>query len=53
LCFAFSLSGNFLGRQFFVTPSDSLAIIAAHAEIIPFFAQQGEETMDYPRKYGL
>ena len=30
-----------LGKQFFVTPSDSLAIIAAHAHIIPFFAQQG------------
>ena len=30
-----------LGRRFFVTPSDSLAIIAAHADVIPFFAQQG------------
>jgi phosphoglucomutase len=30
-----------LGRNFFVTPSDSLAIIAAHADLIPFFAQQG------------
>lgn len=30
-----------LGKQFFVTPSDSLAIITAHAHIIPFFAQQG------------
>jgi phosphoglucomutase len=30
-----------LGRRFFVTPSDSLAIIAAHADCIPFFAQQG------------
>ena len=30
-----------LGRRFFVTPSDSLAIIAAHANVIPFFAQQG------------
>lgn len=30
-----------LGRRFFVTPSDSLAIIANHAQIIPFFAQQG------------
>ena len=30
-----------LGRQFFVTPSDSLAIIAAHANVIPFFALQG------------
>eukprot|EP00981_Chlorochromonas_danica_P008879 scaffold2324_cov163-Ochromonas_danica.AAC.19 len=30
-----------LGRQFFVTPSDSLAILTAHAHLIPFFAQQG------------
>ena len=30
-----------LGRQFFVTPSDSLAIIAAHANLIPFFFLQG------------
>jgi phosphoglucomutase len=30
-----------LGSRFFVTPSDSLAIIAAHANVIPFFAQQG------------
>lgn len=30
-----------LGTQFFVTPSDSLAIIAAHANEIPFFAMQG------------
>lgn len=30
-----------LGRLFFVTPSDSLAIIAAHADLIPFFALQG------------
>jgi phosphoglucomutase len=30
-----------LGRRFFVTPSDSLAIIANHAHLIPFFAQQG------------
>ena len=30
-----------LGRHFFVTPSDSLAIIAAHANIIPYFYQQG------------
>lgn len=30
-----------LGRHFFVTPSDSLAIIAAHANIIPYFAAQG------------
>jgi phosphoglucomutase len=30
-----------MGRRFFVTPSDSLAIIAAHASAIPFFEQQG------------
>lgn len=30
-----------LGTQFFVTPSDSLAVIAAHANKIPFFARQG------------
>lgn len=30
-----------LGSQFFVTPSDSLAIIAAHADAIPFFKSQG------------
>jgi phosphoglucomutase len=30
-----------LGRRFFVTPSDSLAIIAAHADVIPFFSTQG------------
>lgn len=31
-----------LGRQFFVTPSDSLAIITAHADrVIPFFKLQG------------
>jgi len=30
-----------LGTQFFVTPSDSLAVIAAHANEIPFFAMQG------------
>lgn len=31
-----------LGKHFFVTPSDSLAIIAAHADAaIPFFKQQG------------
>lgn len=27
-----------LGKQFFVTPSDSVAIIAANADAIPFFA---------------
>lgn len=30
-----------LGSKFFVTPSDSLAVIAANANQIPFFAQQG------------
>ena len=30
-----------LGRHFFVTPSDSLAIIAAHANTIPYFKKQG------------
>eukprot|EP00957_Ditylum_brightwellii_P102625 7821338-Ditylum_brightwellii.AAC.1 len=30
-----------LGTQFFVTPSDSLAVIAANADKIPFFARQG------------
>lgn len=30
-----------LGKNFFVTPSDSLAIITAHANIIPFFKLQG------------
>lgn len=30
-----------LGDQFFVTPSDSLAIIAAYADAIPFFKTQG------------
>lgn len=30
-----------LGRHFFVTPSDSLAILAAHADLIPFFKLQG------------
>lgn len=45
-CFGAAADGDadrnmILGRRFFVTPSDSLAIIAAHADIIPFFAQQG------------
>merc|ERR1712051_775214 len=30
-----------LGTQFFVTPSDSLAVICAYADAIPFFASQG------------
>jgi phosphoglucomutase len=29
------------GANFFVTPSDSLAIIADHANVIPFFRDQG------------
>jgi phosphoglucomutase len=30
-----------LGRKFFVTPSDSLAVIAANADAIPFFKRAG------------
>jgi phosphoglucomutase len=30
-----------LGAHFFVTPSDSLAVIAAHANVIPFFRKKG------------
>lgn len=30
-----------LGKQFFVSPSDSLAVIAAKADCIPFFRSQG------------
>lgn len=30
-----------LGKRFFVTPSDSLAIIAANAHVIPFFNKKG------------
>lgn len=30
-----------LGTQFFVSPSDSLAVIAAYANVIPFFSSQG------------
>lgn len=30
-----------LGKQFFVSPSDSLAVIAANANAIPFFRSQG------------
>ena len=45
-CFGAAADGDadrnmILGRRFFVTPSDSLAIIAAHADTIPFFSQQG------------
>lgn len=31
-----------LGKHFFVTPSDSLAILAAHADVIPYFRLQGK-----------
>jgi phosphoglucomutase len=30
-----------LGSKFFVSPSDSLAVIAAYADVIPFFKSQG------------
>jgi phosphoglucomutase len=30
-----------LGTKFFVSPSDSLAVIAAYADVIPFFKSQG------------
>jgi len=30
-----------LGKQFFVSPSDSVAILAANANVIPFFKRQG------------
>jgi len=45
-CFGAAADGDadrnmILGRNFFVTPSDSLAIITAHADVIPFFQQQG------------
>jgi len=45
-CFGAAADGDadrnmILGRRFFVTPSDSLAIIAAHAHLIPFFSLQG------------
>jgi phosphoglucomutase len=46
-CFGAAADGDadrnmILGRRFFVTPSDSLAILAAHADaVIPFFRQQG------------
>jgi len=45
-CFGAAADGDadrnmILGRRFFVTPSDSLAIIAAHANAIPFFRDQG------------
>lgn len=30
-----------LGRRFFVTPSDSLALIAANSQAIPFFRDAG------------
>lgn len=45
-CFGAAADGDadrnmILGRNFFVTPSDSLAILAAHANLIPFFSRQG------------
>ena len=45
-CFGAAADGDadrnmILGKRFFVTPSDSLAILAAHADVIPFFRQQG------------
>ncbi len=45
-CFGAAADGDadrnmILGRRFFVTPSDSLAIIAAHGDVVPFFRQQG------------
>eukprot|EP01041_Mallomonas_annulata_P007567 gene7567-15514_t len=45
-CFGAAADGDadrnmILGRRFFVTPSDSLAVIAAHADLIPYFALQG------------
>lgn len=30
-----------LGKQFFVTPSDSLAVIAANSDAIPYFREAG------------
>lgn len=30
-----------LGRRFFVTPSDSLALVAANAEAVPYFERAG------------
>ncbi|KAG5185427.1 UTP--glucose-1-phosphate uridylyltransferase-domain-containing protein [Tribonema minus] len=45
-CFGAAADGDadrnmILGRRFFVTPSDSVAIIAAHADAIPYFSAQG------------
>jgi phosphoglucomutase len=45
-CFGAAADGDadrnmILGRRFFVTPSDSVAIIAAHADHIPYFSSQG------------
>lgn len=45
-CFGAACDGDadrnmILGRHFFVTPSDSLAILTAHADLIPFFRDQG------------
>jgi hypothetical protein len=38
---ASSLRNMILGRRFFVSPSDSLAIIAANADCIPYFKSRG------------
>eukprot|EP00968_Pinguiococcus_pyrenoidosus_P010122 scaffold803_cov310-Pinguiococcus_pyrenoidosus.AAC.35 len=45
-CFGAAADGDadrnmILGQKFFCSPSDSLAVIAAHADVIPYFAQQG------------
>jgi phosphoglucomutase len=45
-CFGAAADGDadrnmILGRRFFVTPSDSVAIIAANADFIPYFKSQG------------
>jgi phosphoglucomutase len=45
-CFGAAADGDadrnmILGRRFFCSPSDSLAVIAAHANCIPYFRDQG------------
>ena len=45
-CFGAAADGDadrnmVLGRRFFVTPSDSVAVIAANAQCIPYFARSG------------
>ena len=39
--FVSSSSPLVIGRKFFVTPSDSVAVIAANAHVIPFFHSAG------------